>query len=75
MEFEKLQAIIGEVLGKDPDEICAESRLKEDLGADSLEVFQIVMGMEDVYDVTLEEKVVYQVNRVQDLYQLVVGQK
>lgn len=73
MEFEKLQMIIAEILGKDPEQIYAEARFVEDLGADSLEVFQIVMGMEDVFDVILEEDVVYQVKRVQDLFDLVTN--
>ena len=51
MEFEKLQMIIAEVLGKDSEQIYAKARLVEDLGVDSLEVFQIIMGMEDTFDV------------------------
>lgn len=39
MEFEKLQMIIAEVLGKDSEQIYAKARLVEDLGVDSLEVF------------------------------------
>ena len=73
MEFEKLQMIIAEILGKEQRQIYAEARLVEDLGADSLEVFQIVMGMEDTFDVILEEEVVYQVKTVQDLLNLVVS--
>ncbi|MCH5266769.1 MAG: acyl carrier protein [Lachnospiraceae bacterium] len=73
MEFEKLQMIIAEVLGKDPEQITAEARFVEDLGADSLEVFQMVMGMEDAFDVILEEDVIYQVKRVQDLFDLVTN--
>ena len=66
MEFEKLQMIIAEVLGKDSEQIYAKARLVEDLGVDSLEVFQIIMGMEDTFDVILEEEAVYQVKTVQD---------
>lgn len=73
MEFEKLQMIIAEILGKEQRQIYAEARLVEDLGADSLEVFQIVMGMEDTFDVILEEEVVYQVKTVQDLLNLVIS--
>ena len=42
MEFEKLQAIIAEVLNTDPDSITMESTFVDDLGADSLDVFQII---------------------------------
>ena len=71
MEFEKLQMIIAEVLGKDSEQIYAKARL-EDLGVDSREVFQIIMGMEDTFDVILEEEAVYQVKTVQDLCNLVM---
>ena len=50
----------------------AKARLVEDLGVDSLEVFQIIMGMEDTFDVILEEEAVYQVKTVQDLCNLVM---
>lgn len=72
MEFEKLQMIIAEVLGKDAEQIYAKARLVEDLGVDSLEVFQIIMGMEDTFDVILDEEAVSQVKTVQDLYDLVL---
>ena len=72
MEFENLQMIIAEVLCKDSEQIYAKARLVEDLGVDSLEVFQIIMGMEDTFDVILEEEAVYQVKTVQDLCNLVM---
>lgn len=46
MEFEKLKRVIAEVLNVDPDEISPESTFLDDLGADSLDVFQIIMGIE-----------------------------
>ena len=45
MEFEKLKGIIAEVLSVDPNEVTQESTFVEDLGADSLDLFQIVMGI------------------------------
>ena len=44
MEFEKLQQIIAEVLNIDPEEITMNTTFVDDLGADSLDVFQIIMG-------------------------------
>ncbi|MBO4510081.1 MAG: acyl carrier protein, partial [Lachnospiraceae bacterium] len=44
MEFEKLQKIIAEVLNVDPDEVTMDTTFIDDLGADSLDVFQIIMG-------------------------------
>ena len=51
MEFEKLQSIIAEVMSVDPDEITMDTRFTDDLGADSLDVFQIIMGIEDAFEI------------------------
>ncbi len=53
MEFEKLQKIISEVLNIDADEITMESTFVDDLGADSLDVFQILMGIEEEFDIEI----------------------
>ena len=53
MEFEKLQSIIGEVLNIEPEEITMESTFVDDLGADSLDVFQIIMGIEEEFDIEI----------------------
>ena len=45
MELEKLKKVIAEVLNVDPDEITPETTFMDDLGADSLDVFQIIMGV------------------------------
>ena len=55
MEFEKLQKIIAEVLNIDTDKITMESTFVDDLGADSLDVFQIIMGIEDKFDIQIPE--------------------
>lgn len=44
MEFEKLQNIIAEVLNVEADEITLNTTFVDDLGADSLDIFQIIMG-------------------------------
>ncbi|MCD7813924.1 MAG: acyl carrier protein [Lachnospiraceae bacterium] len=53
MEFEKLQGIIAEVLNVDADEITMETTFVDDLGADSLDVFQIIMGIEEEFDIEI----------------------
>lgn len=55
MEFEKLKKVIAEVLNVDPDEITLETTFLDDLGADSLDVFQIIMGIEDTFDIQIPE--------------------
>ena len=49
MEFEKLKNIIAEVLNVDADEITMDTTFVDDLGADSLDVFQIIMGIEEEF--------------------------
>ena len=53
MELEKLKKIIAEVLNIDADEISMETTFVDDLGADSLDVFQIIMGIEEEFDVEI----------------------
>ena len=53
MEFEKLQEIIAEVLNVDADEITMDTTFVDDLGADSLDVFQIIMGIEEECDIEI----------------------
>ena len=53
MEFEKLKSVIAEVLNVDPEEITMLSTFVDDLGADSLDVFQIIMGIEEEFDIEI----------------------
>lgn len=53
MEFEKLQKIIAEVLNVEIEEITMETTFVDDLGADSLDVFQIIMGIEEEFDIEI----------------------
>ena len=53
MEFEKLRDIIVEVLNVDENEVTMESTFIDDLGADSLDVFQIIMGIQEEFDIEI----------------------
>ena len=53
MEFEKLQNIIAEVLNVEADEITLNTTFVDDLGADSLDIFQIIMGIEEAFDIEI----------------------
>ena len=55
MVFEKIREIIAEQTGKDVEEITLETNVKEDLDADSLDLFQIINDIEDEFDVSLED--------------------
>ena len=54
MEFEKLREIIADVMNIDEKEIKEDSPFENDLGADSLDVFQIIMGIEDAFDIEID---------------------
>ena len=54
MVFEKIREIIAEQTGKDESEITLETNVKEDLDADSLDLFQIINDIEDEFDVKIE---------------------
>ena len=55
MVFEKIREIIAEQTGKDVYEITLETNVKEDLDADSLDLFQIINDIEDEFDVSVED--------------------
>lgn len=54
MELEKLKEIIADVLNVDKDEITEETTFVDDLGADSLDVFQIIMGIEEEFEIEID---------------------
>lgn len=56
MEFEKLKQIIAEVLNVDAEEITMDTTFVDDLGADSLDIFQIIMGIEEEFDVEIQNE-------------------
>ncbi|MBS4960236.1 MAG: acyl carrier protein [Clostridiales bacterium] len=55
MVFEKIRSMIAEQLGKEEDEITMETKVREDLEADSLDLFQIINDIEDEFDVKIED--------------------
>ena len=71
MEFEKLKKIIAEVLNVDPDEITMETTFQDDLGADSLDVYQIIMGIEEEFDIEFPAETAEQVTTVEDAVEMI----
>ena len=66
MEFEKLQEIIAEVLNIEENEVTMESTFVDDLGADSLDIFQIIMGIEEAFDVEIPNEAAEKIVSVGD---------
>ena len=66
MEFEKLKKVIADVLNVDPEEITMETTFVDDLGADSLDVFQIIMGIEEVFDIEVPAEEAEKITNVEE---------
>lgn len=65
--FEKIRSIIAEQLCLDENEITEDTNLKEDLGADSLDLFEIVMALEDEFDMEISEESVMDLTTISDV--------
>ena len=66
MEFEKLQDIIVDVLNVQKEEVKPETTFVDDLGADSLDIFQIIMGIEEEFDIEIDNDEAEKIVTVQD---------
>jgi acyl carrier protein len=66
MEFEKIRTIIAEQLGKDESDIDMETSFTEDLGADSLDLFQIISELEGAFDMEFPQDDLEKVKTVGD---------
>lgn len=71
MEFEKLKKVIAEVLNVDPDEITMDTTFLDDLGADSLDVFQIVMGIEEEFGIEIPAEKAEKISTVEEAVELI----
>ncbi|MGN0240979.1 MAG: acyl carrier protein [Candidatus Weimeria sp.] len=74
MEFEKLRDIIVDVLSVNPDEVTPDSKFIDDLGADSLDVYQIIMGVEEELDIEINEEDAEKIQTVQDALDMINNQ-
>ena len=65
--LEKMKEIIAEQLNVDPSEITATTSFKDDLGADSLDLFELVMALEEEYDVEIPSEDLEKILTVKDI--------
>lgn len=65
--FEKMKEIIADQLSVDESEIELTSNLKDDLGADSLDLFELVMALEEAYDVEIPAEDLESMATVEDV--------
>ena len=65
--LEKMKEIIAEQLSVDADSITEASSFKDDLGADSLDLFELVMALEDEYNIEIPAEELTELNTVGDV--------
>ena len=75
MEYEKLKKVIAEVLNVDPEEITMDTTFTDDLGADSLNVFQIIMGIEEEFDIEIPAEEAEKISTVEEAVELIKNAK
>ena len=71
MEFETLCKVIAEVLNVDPKDITEDTTFVEDLGADSLDVFQIIMGVEEELHIEVDSDLAENIKTVGDAVEMI----
>ena len=69
MELDRLIYAIAEVLDLDKDKITADSKFVDDLGADSLDVLEIIMGIEDEFGIEIPTDQAESIVTVGDAYE------
>lgn len=67
MYFEKVKALIAKELSIDENKITMESKLLEDLGADSLDSVELIMAIEDEFDVQVSDEAAQNIRKVSDI--------
>ena len=71
MEFEKLKKIIAEVLNVDEEETTLSTPLMDDLRADSLDVFEIIMGIEEEFDIEIPTELAENITTVEEAVNMI----
>ena len=67
MIFEKLKDIIAEQLSVEADEVSLDSNIQDDLGADSLDVVDLITTIEDEFDLSIPDEAVEEIKTVGDI--------
>ncbi len=75
MVFEKLKEIVADKLGVDAGDVALTSNFKEDLDADSLDLFEVVMALEDEFGVSISNDDVETIKTVEDAVKYIEARK
>jgi acyl carrier protein len=68
LDFKDLQALAGEILGIDPEQVQMEKSFQRDLAADSLDLVELIAAIEDKYDVELPDEELEKMKTIADLW-------
>lgn len=75
MAFEKVKEIIVEELGVDAEEVTLEADLGEDLGADSLDAVELIMALEDEFDLKISDDAAQNFKTVKQIVEFIESAK
>lgn len=67
MVFEKIKAILAEQLGADENDMTLDTNIAKDLGADSLDVVELLMSIEDEFDVEIPDEEIENIKTIGEL--------
>ncbi len=71
MTFDKIKAILAEQLDVDEDSLTMETDIAKDLNADSLDVVEILMSIEDEFDVEIPDEEIENIKTIGDLVEYI----
>ena len=74
-DFEKFKACAVEILAVSPDPVTMEAKFADDLDADSLDLVELVMKLEEEFDVSVDESELENITTVGEAYELVMSKK
>ncbi len=71
MNFEQLQELIVEGLGVEKEKVTMEADLAQDLGADSLDAVELIMSIEDEFDITIDDEAAQAFKTVGEIFEFI----
>ncbi len=71
MIFDKVKEIVAEQLGVEPEEVTLESSFIDDLGADSLDIVELVMALEEEFDIEIPDEDAEKISTVNDVVEYI----